>query len=81
MRAAQRTITAHDLDTNIAQLPANAVRTTMWLLRQELTDGGDDSFPASTVRTRYERMLKERDRRPDADPGTPGGSQVRHLLH
>ena len=43
---------------------------------QGATDGDDDALPATTVRTRYERMLKERERRPDGDPGTPGGSQV-----
>ena len=44
---------------------------------QGATDGDDDSIPASTVRTRYERMLKERERRLEGDPDTPGGSQVR----
>ena len=46
---------------------------------QGATDGEDDALPASSVRTRYERMLKERERRPDGDPGTPGGSQVTDL--
>jgi len=50
------------------------------LHEQGATDGDDDSVPASTVRTRYERMLKERERRLEGDPDTPGGSQVRSCI-